>query len=261
LNYMDKFSLKGKKCVVTGAAAPGGIGIALACALADAGADVLLSDAVQGSMEENTARLRKAGSDACWRLCDNTDRESVEALKDFALERFGRIDVLVNNAGAFQDAKAEDMEFADWRRVTAVNLDGNFNMSQIIGREMIRQGNGGSIVFVSSKSAFTVDVPQHHIAYGTSKAGIVMMTKTLAVEWAQYGIRVNCIAPGNILTDNNRKRAETGDPYAAAWLTMNPMSRFGEIEELGCAAIFLASEASSYMTGETILIDGGYCAL
>jgi len=261
MDYMARFSLKGKKCVVTGAAAPHGIGIALATALASAGGDVVIADIVRGNLEQNLETLRQMGVEAYYSICDITNRDSVCKLRDVVLEKLGQIDVLVNNAGAFQDSSAEDMEYEDWHRVISVNLDGNFNMSQILGREMIRQGTGGSIVFISSKSGVTVDIPQCQIAYNTSKAGVIMMAKTLAVEWARYRIRANCIAPGNIRTDGLQKRIDNSDPYIAAWLSMNPMRRFGETEELGNAAIFLASDASSYVTGETILVDGGYCAL
>lgn len=261
MDYMKKFSMKGKTCVVTGAAAPHGIGMALATALASAGGDVMLADVVKGNLAENARALREMGVNAYFAVCDIRDRNSVEALRDETLKRLGSVDALMNNAGAFQDTPAEDMDFEDWRHVISVNLDGNFNMSQIFGREMIRRGRGGSIVFTSSKSGVTVDVPQHHIAYNTSKAGIIMMAKALAVEWARYGIRANCIAPGNIVTDGLQARIDRKDPYIDAWLGMNPMHRFGGSDEVGSVGLFLASEASSYMTGETVLIDGGYCAL
>jgi NAD(P)-dependent dehydrogenase (short-subunit alcohol dehydrogenase family) len=261
MDYMARFSLSGKKCVVSGAGAPHGIGIALASALACARADVILTDIVAGSLGAHTEGLRRMGVESHFYLCDITDQDSVSTLRDSVLDRFGRIDVLVNNAGAFQDVAAENMGYDDWRRVMSVNLDGNFNMSQAFGREMIRQGTGGSIIFVSSKSGITVDVPQRQLAYNTSKAGVIMMAKTLAVEWARYRIRVNSIAPGNIRTDGLQRMIDEKNPYIPAWVSMNPMQRIGETDELGNAAIFLASDASSYMTGETMLIDGGYCAL
>jgi NAD(P)-dependent dehydrogenase (short-subunit alcohol dehydrogenase family) len=260
MNYMDLFSLKGKTCVITGAGKPHGIGFALADALACAGGDVVITGRNVVNLERNRELLRARGVQAYSMICENTDRQAVEGLKDFVLEKFGKIDVLVNNAAAFQDCKAEDMAYEDWHRVVSVNMDGNFHMSQVFGREMIRQGYG-NIIFISSKSGYTVDQPQHHIAYGATKAALIMLTKSLAVEWAEHNIRVNCIAPGNISTDGNQVRAEKGDPYIDAWLTQNPMHRIGTIEECGNAAIYLASAASSYVTGETILIDGGYCAL
>jgi len=261
MSYMEKFSLKGKKCVVTGVGAPNGIGIAIAEALAEAGGDIMITDIAVNSIEENTAKLRGLGSDAHWTLCDITDRDSVCRLKDFVLDKFGRIDVLMNNAGAFQNAPAEDMDPEDWKRVIDVNLTGNFNMSQVFGREMIKQETGGSIVFTSSKSGFAYDIPQCHVAYNTSKAGIHMLAKGLAVEWARYGIRVNCIAPGNIAADGNQKRIDEKHPYIDAWVNMIPLRRIGQTQELGNLAIYLASDASSYVTGETILVDGGYCAI
>ena len=261
MSYMDRFSLKGKKCVVSGAAAPGGIGIALAEALAEAGGDIVLCDAEKKSIEENVERLRALGVEAYWSLCNITDMDSVNSFKDFVMDKFGHIDVLMNNAGAFQGTAAEDMTIEDFKHVIDVNLNGNFIMSQTFGKEMIKRGKGGSIVYTSSKSGFTYDIPQKHIAYNTSKAGIHMLAKGLAVEWAQYGIRVNCIAPGNIATDSNQKRIDENHPYIDAWLKLIPMNRIGGIDELGNLAIYLASDASSYVTGETILVDGGYCAI
>ena len=261
MSYMEKFSLEGKKCIVTGVGKANGIGIALAEALADAGGDVIIADISKNLLEENTARLRAMGVDAYWCLCDIANRDSVNQFRDFVLEKFGCVDVLVNNAAVFQNAPAEDMELEDWKRVVDVNLTGNFNMSQVFGREMIKRGAGGSIIFITSKSGYTVDIPQHHIGYNTTKAGIIMLAKALAVEWAQYGIRVNGIAPGNIASDSNQQRINEKHPYIDAWLDMIPLRRIGLSQELGNAAIYLASDASSYVTGETILIDGGYCAL
>jgi len=261
MSYMDLFSLKGKKCVVTGVGAPNGIGIAFSEALADAGGDVIISDILPLNLEENTEKLRAMGSDSHWFTGDITSRESVEEFRDFVLDKFGRVDVLINNAAVFQNIAAEDMPYEDWQHVINVNLNGNFNMSQVFGRVMIEQKSGGSIIFCSSKSAFTVDRPQKHVGYNTSKAGLIMLAKGLAVEWARFGIRVNCIAPGNIATDGNQQRIDENHPYVAAWLQSIPMDRIGSIRECANAAIFLASDASSYVTGETIIIDGGYCCV
>jgi len=258
---MERFSLKGKRCVVTGAASANGIGIAIAEALAEAGGDIILCDIEMKSIIENVERIRALGVDVDFSLCDITKTESVDKLKEYVLKRFGRVDVLVNNAGAFQDVAAEDMEIENFKRVIDVNITGNFLMSQVFGREMIKQGSGGSIIFISSKSGFTVDLPQKHIAYNTSKAAIHMLAKGLAVEWAEHGIRVNCIAPGNIATDENQRKIEQNHPYIDRWIGMIPMRRIGATDELGNLAIYLAGDASSYVTGETILVDGGYCAI
>lgn len=246
--------------MVTGAGAPHGIGLAYAMALADAGGDVILTDRDDWKLAENVEKVRKAGTEVHCTLCDNTDRSQVEALRDFALDKFGRIDVLINNAAAFGCAPAEEMSFEDWRRVMSVNLDGNFHVTQVIGREMIKQ-KAGSIIFTSSKSGVTVDIPHCQIGYNTSKAGIIMMAKSFAVEWAQYGIRVNVISPGNIIADSALNMMEEKHPWLDAWKDLNPMKRLGRTDELGNAAIFLASDASSYMTGANVLIDGGYCVI
>ena len=261
MGYIERFSLKGKKCIVSGAAASGGIGIAIAEALAEAEGDIILCDVEEKNIKENTERIRSLGVQGYWHLCDITNKDSVGELKDFANKKFGHIDILVNNAGAFQDTAAEDMDIEEFKHILDVNLVGNFIMSQVFAREMIKRGQGGSIIFTSSKSGFTYDIPQKHLAYNTSKAGINMMAKGLAVEWARYGIRVNCIAPGNIATNENQKKIDENHPYIDEWLKLIPMKRIGSIEELGNLAIYLASDASSYVTGETILVDGGYCAI
>ncbi len=173
------------------------------------------------------------------------------------MKTFDRIDVLMNNAGVFQGCPSEDMEFEEWRRVMSVNLDGNFSMTQIFGREMIKQ-KSGSIIFTSSKSGITVDVPQKQIAYNTSKAAVDMMAKVFAVEWAPYNIRVNCINPGNITTGRFKRKHKPGSIEHDTWLMLNTSKRFGAPSELGCAAIYLASDASSYVTGQQLSVDGGY---
>ena len=261
IDYMNLFSLKGKVCVVSGVANRYGIGAAYACALASAGADLVLVDKNEGFLEENAEHARAYGVRVYTKLCDISDHASVEELLAFTLEKFGKVDVLVNNAARFHGDPFEDIKPEDWKSVMDINVTGNFNMAQVFGREMIRQGIKGSIIFTSSKSGIVPDYPNKQAAYNCSKAAIIMMAKSLAAEWSAYGIRANCIAPGNMLTDNVKERIESNDPMIETWSKLNPMNRFGATSELCGALLFFASDASTYTTGETIRCDGGYCII
>lgn len=251
-----KFSLDGSVAIVTGAA--GGLGRAMALALAEAGSDVIVADVKREGLEESASMARGFGVKSSAVRCDITKPADIQTLADAALREYGKVDVLVNNAGVFQDGSAEDMDFlADWRRVMDTNVDGTFRMCQAFGRIMLKQGRG-SIVNISSKSGITVDSPNKQAAYNTSKAAIIMLTKSLAVEWAARGVRVNCICPGNFVANPNIPCLQPGHPYREAWIKATPMGHFGMPEELGGVAVYLASEASSFTTGAVEVVDGGY---
>jgi len=177
----------------------------------------------------------------------------VDRAVQVSLDRFGRIDILVNNAGICIHENAEDMTDEQWDAVMDVNLKGVFYCCRAVGKVMIKQG-GGKIVNVASMSALIVNRPQNQVSYNASKAGVVMLTKSLAVEWAQYGIRVNAISPGYMLTEMTRKVSH----MFPLWEPMVPMRRLGEPEELRGALLFLVSDASSYVTGHNLIVDGGY---
>ena len=168
---------------------------------------------------------------------DISHLDQVSALAETMLAEYGRVDMLVNNAGVFQDGPAEGVDFeGDWRRVMDTNVDGTFRMCQAFRRIMIRQG-GGNIINMASKSGLFVDVPNKQTAYNTSKAAIIMLTKCLAVEWAPHHIRVNCICPGNLAAHPEKPAYQPGHPYGESWLRNTPMGRFGQPEELAGVAL------------------------
>ena len=200
------------------------------------------------------AELEALGVGVLTVLADVTKRPDIERLLSEAVDRFGRVDVLVNNAGTCIHKPALDVTDEEWRDVMGVNLDGLWIASQVFGRHMIEQG-GGSIVNVGSMSASIVNRPQWQPAYNASKAAVHHLTRSLAAEWAPSHVRVNAIAPGYMHTD----MAPIDDPqFYRHWIEDAPQQRAGEPDELGPAMVFLASDASSFMTGSVLTIDGGY---
>lgn len=251
----DLFSLKGKVSVVTGAA--GGLGRAMALGLADAGSDVVIVDVKVEGAQATAAMMRERRVRSSSHCCDISDRIQVETLARDVLQEYGQVDILVNNAGVFQDGAAQDIDWATWRRVMDTNVDGNFHMCQVFGRQMIARG-GGSIVNIASKSGIMVDYPNKQGAYNVSKAALIMLTKSLAVEWAPYNIRVNCICPGNFVAHPENPVLQPGHPYREAWMRNTPMGHFGQPDELVTALLYLASPASSFTTGAVEVVDGGF---
>ncbi|NTF33416.1 SDR family NAD(P)-dependent oxidoreductase [Rhizobium skierniewicense] len=255
-NYKTIFDLKGRKAIVTGGSR--GIGKALAEALAAHGADVAI--VVRSSMDRAQVLvndLKATGVDSFAIQADVSDEADVQRMTDAVTDRWGRIDILVNNAGIVLPAAAEECSLDTWRQTMAVNLDGVFLVSQIVGRQMIAQ-KSGSIINIGSMSGRIVNWPFRHAAYNVSKAGVHMLTKCLATEWAEHGIRVNAIAPGYIrteLTDDVLK--EHPDVVRDHWAKGAVQNRIGGVEELAGATVYLASDAASFTTGEIMTIDGG----
>ncbi|HBQ63970.1 MAG TPA: short-chain dehydrogenase [Clostridiales bacterium] len=255
MSIMQKFSLSGCCSIVTGAAM--GLGKAMAEALADAGSDIVIADIDREKAQEAAAEIRGKGVRASFVPCDVTRPEDAENLAQAVMAEYGRIDVLVNNAGICIHTPAEDMRLEDWRKVMGVNLDGVFLLSQAIGRVMIRQ-NRGSIINIASMSGIIANTPQPQSGYNASKAGVIMLTKSLASEWARYNIRVNAIAPGYMKTELTRPYFEGNGTMVQRWMDLSPMGRPGTPDELGGIAVYLASDASSFTTGGVFVIDGGY---
>ena len=255
-NYKGIFSLAGKKAIVTGGSR--GIGKALAEGLAAHGADVAII--VQSTVERAKAvadGIRAAGRDAIVIKADVSKEADVARMADEVVARWGRIDILVNNAGIVIPGNAEDFSLDDWRRTMAVNLDGVFLVSRAVGRQMIRQ-KSGSIISVGSMSGRIVNWPFRHAAYNVSKAGVHMLTKCLATEWAEHNIRVNALAPGYIRTElTDEVLREHPDVVNNQWAKGAVQNRIGTVEELVGATVYLASDAASFTTGEIITIDGG----
>ena len=252
MGVMDRFDLSGRVAVVTGGTR--GLGEGFARALADAGAGVLLvgRDASRG--EQVAAELTEAGGDVAFTRADVTVRDEVVRVLDTTLERFGRADVLVNNAGACVHAPSLEVTEEDWRRVMDVNVDAVWWCAQTFGRHFVGQGSG-SIVNIGSMSGFIVNRPQWQPAYNASKAAVHHLTRSLAAEWAPHGVRVNALAPGYIRTD----MSPVDDPrFRRHWIEDAPMQRYGTVEELAPAVVFLASDAASFVTGSVLVADGGY---
>ncbi len=249
--------LQGKVALVTGGAQ--GIGLACAEALAREGAKVLITDVNEGAAEGALARLLGQGAQAAFVKCDVSRKKEVDAAIDAAVAKFGRLDVLVANAGVVHAAEFLDLEEADFDRVLAVNLKGIFLAGQAAARQMVKQGHGGSIINMSSVNA-VLAIP-NQVPYVVSKGGVNQLTKVMAVSLAPYGIRVNGIGPGTILTELAKKAVLGNREAERKILSRTPMGRMGQPEEIARVAAFLASDDASYLTGQTIYPDGGRLAL
>jgi len=250
-------SLKGRVAMVTGGSR--GIGKAFAVGLAEAGADVVVvSRKTKEEGEAVAAELRQIGAKGSFAvLADVTSRASLDAAVDETVKRLGKLDIMVANAGIGIDVNAEDMTEDQWDRLMDVNLKGVFFAAQAAAKHMIPR-KSGNIIVTSSLSAFVANGnPQ--ACYNTSKAGVNMLVKCLAYEWARHNIRVNAIAPGFIMTDIlGPYLSEFPDEAYGYMIKPAAMNRIGTPDELAGAAVFLASDASSYMTGQCMVIDGGY---
>ena len=253
----ELFGLTGRVAVVTGASS--GLGVGFATALAQAGASLVLAARRADRLESLAAELGEAGVDVLPVACDVTDSSQVEALKDACLERFGRVDILVNNAGTTEVVPAEDETEEAFLRVLNVNLNGSFYCAQRFGRVMLDAG-AGSIINVASIFGFVGSGSIPQAGYAASKGAVVNMTRELAAQWARRGVRVNGIAPGFFRSEMTEEMF--ADERSMSWLRKKtPAGRPGEVEELAGAVIFLASDASSYVTGQTIAVDGGWTAV
>jgi NAD(P)-dependent dehydrogenase (short-subunit alcohol dehydrogenase family) len=258
MNILEQFSLRNKVSIITGGGR--GLGKAMAQSLAQAGSDIVIADLDLETAKQTADWLDSEGGRTLAVQVDVTDPVDVDKMTDEILRKLGRIDVLFNNAGISQWVNIEEMSLEDWRRIMSVNLDSVFIVSKAVGKVMIKQGKG-SIVNTSSMSGVIVNTPQSQAAYNVSKAGVIMLTKSLAFEWARHNIRVNTIAPGYMETEMvGQFRAQHQDKIDL-WTSLTPMNRMGKPHELGALAVYLASDASSYMTGAVCLIDGGYSIL
>ncbi|MCB1884330.1 MAG: glucose 1-dehydrogenase [Geminicoccaceae bacterium] len=254
--YLEKYDLKGRVAVVTG----GGQGIGAACAraLGEAGAKVVVADMMTDRAEAVASDLKGKGIEAMALALDVTKSAEVDAGAKKVIDAYGRVDVLVNNAGvARSDVRAEDTTDDHWRFHMDVNVDGLFWCCRAFGRLMLEAGSG-SIVNIGSMSGFIVNKPQPQSFYNASKAAVHHLTKSLAAEWGQRGVRVNAVAPTYIETPlTSFGMNESPDMYKV-WLEMTPMGRVGQPDEIASVVLFLASDAASLMTGSIVLADGGY---
>ena len=249
---LDQFKLHGRVALVTGAST--GLGAAIAIALAEAGAHVACHGNTR-SPESTCNQITSAGGLAHAISGDLGQAETTQRLVAQTLERFGRIDILINNAGTIRRAPAADYSDEDWDAVIEVNLSSVFRLSRLVGRQMIERGDGGKIVNIASLLSFQggITVP----AYAASKGGVAQLTKALANEWAKHRINVNAIAPGYMRTANTAA-LQADETRNRQILERIPAGRWGEPEDLAGAAVFLSSSASDYINGHVLVIDGGW---
>ena len=249
--------LRDKVALVTGAAQ--GIGLACATAFAQEGAKVVLADVNEVAVKRAAAKLQENGAHVVGVACDVSRKHDVQRTVSATLEAYGRIDIAVANAGVTHAAEFLDLEEEDFDRVLGVNLKGVFLVGQLAARQMARQGGGGAIVNMSSVNA-VLAIP-NQVPYVVSKGGVNQLTKVMALSLAPHGIRVNAIGPGTILTELARNAVLGNAEAEKKILSRTPLGRMGEPEEIARVAVFLASDDSSYITGQTIYPDGGRLAL
>lgn len=249
---LNKFSLEGKAAIVTGASR--GLGKGMATALAQAGADLVIASRTKSVLEKTAEEIKEFGHCVIPVAADVSKKEDIKIMVETALKEFGRIDSLFNHAGINRRCPSENYSEKDWDEIININLKGVFLCAQAVGRVMIKQG-GGKIINTSSLIAVIGGkmIP----AYAASKGGVAQLTKALANEWAKYHINVNAIAPGYFTT--KATEASRKDKVRYKEITDRiPLGRWGNPEDLGGVAVFLASEASDYITGQTIFVDGGW---
>lgn len=251
----DIFSLRGKVCVITGGYQ--GIGKCVAGYIADAGADIVIFD-LQDATEVAESIAKEYGVRACAYVCNVTKPEEVKKCIDDAAEKMGTLDLLFNNAGIVYHEAAETCPAEKWNNVINVNLNGIYYVAQAFAKYLIDHGKTGNIVNTASMSGTIVNVPQEQASYNASKAGVRQLTKSLAVEWAEFGIRVNCISPGYIKTELT---GFVSQEWRDAWLKVIPFKRMGTPEELAGGVIYLLSDASTYTSGTDLIMDGCFTSV
>ncbi|MGI6375624.1 MAG: SDR family NAD(P)-dependent oxidoreductase [Anaerolineae bacterium] len=251
MGILERFSLRGRTALVTGGGQ--GIGQAYAHALAEAGADVAIVDLNPDTAASVAAEVEQLGRRSLAVVADVSDAEQVGEMVARVIAAWGRLDIGVNNAGVRCWAAAEEMTVPEWDDLMAVNLKAVFLCCQAEARVMLAQGYG-KIINTASMSAHIVNRPQKQVGYNTSKAGVVHLTRSLAAEWADRGVRVNSISPGYTETP----LVATVAHLIPGWLKDVPLGRMGQVSDLQGAVVYLAAEASDYVTGHDLIVDGGY---
>jgi NAD(P)-dependent dehydrogenase (short-subunit alcohol dehydrogenase family) len=248
----ELFSLEGKVAVVTGGTS--GIGRALSLGLADAGADVVATARRQQQVDSTASEIEKRGRKSLRVASDVGDRSSLEKLREAVLADFGSVDILVNCAGIIKRTPTLDLPEEEWTNIINTNLTGTLRACQVFGRAMLERGYG-RIVNIASLNSFVA--LSEVAAYAASKAGVASLTRSLAVEWSKKGVTVNAVAPGVFRTDLNAQLLDS-TPRGQELLMRTPMGRFGKTEELVGAVVYLASDSASFVTGQILVVDGGF---
>lgn len=257
MGILDRMRLDGKSIYVTGGAQ--GLGKAMATGLAEAGADVAIVDINEEKAKATAAEIAQAtGQKVIAVKTDVTDPEEVEAMVKTVVDQLGGLDAAFNNAGMCLNVPAEEMSYEDWLKVVNLNLNSVFLCSTAAGRYMLKQGHG-SIVNTASMSAHIVNRPQPQCSYNATKNGVIQLSKSLAIEWAKRGVRVNTMSPGYMGTNLTLSSPDL-KPLIKTWNDWAPLGRLGKPEELQGMAVYLASDTSSFSTGEDYLIDGAFTA-
>jgi NAD(P)-dependent dehydrogenase (short-subunit alcohol dehydrogenase family) len=249
MSYSPLTPLDGRVAIVTGGAR--GIGFESARALKENGAKLVIVDINREQGEKSAHEL-----EADYVYADLTKSDQVAQIAQEIVSRHGRIDIAFNNAGIAVNVPSEDCSDADWHRVIDINLNAVFYCCREFGKVMLKQGSG-SMINTASMSGVISNTPQPQSAYNASKAAVIMLTKSLAGEWAKRGVRVNSISPGYIGTEMTKMGMAEGDIYKY-WLEFTPMGRVGKPREVASVVVFLASDASSFFTGSNLIVDGGY---
>lgn len=255
MGVIEKFRLDGKVAFVTGGAR--GIGKSIATALTEAGANVAIVDIDIKESERTAQELQANGTKVIAIKADATVQAEVDAMIAKIVSEFGKLDIAFCNAGICMNVKASEMTYDQWKKVIDINLNGVFLTAQAAGKQMLKQGTGGSIINTASMSAHIVNVPQPQCSYNASKAGVIQLTKSLAIEWAMDNIRVNSISPGYIGTELTLN-SPTLIPLIEEWNKMAPLHRLGRPDELQGIAVYLASDLSSFATGSDFIVDGAF---
>lgn len=257
MSVIDRFRLDDTTSIVTGGNR--GIGRGIANALAEAGSNVVIANRNEEAGQKAADEISdETGVETAAVRTDITDEEAVEALVNATIEEFGSIETLVNNAGITINTPAEQMSQSEWQDVIDINLTGAFYCAKHVGRHMIDTGDGGSIINVSSISAFMANYPQPQASYNASKAGLEGLKYQLASEWAQYDIRVNNVNPGYIRTEMVEEVLENDPEMGNVWKEEMLQEAIPKPDAIGPTVVYMASDAATYMTGESVCVDGGY---
>jgi len=257
MSVLDRFRLDGRRLFVTGGSR--GLGRAMALAIADSGADVVLTGRDAASLERTAGEIRALGRKAWPIRADMGEPAACEAACMKALAEHGPFDILINNVGGRRDpAPVVDMPVERWRELVDLNLTSTFVCTKVIGGAMVARGAGGRVINIASVNAFVAGQNIGGRHYETAKAAVVQFTRAVAADWAPHGVTVNAICPGLFMTEPNQRWLRERPEVIEGIRERTPLATFGEPEDLGALAVYLASDASRFMTGAALLIDGGY---